>query len=166
MFKTIETHKVGVFRDHFSTPDMINGPGHELEKHPQDIYFDINDWVQSKEFPIIFTLKENVYHFYCSKCNHWYSLMFTFAYIKSHIKSKHLIKTNAVQELNENEDLMESLNPEIPIEIDKLISDKYKSMILKTGRPFAMVENADMKSVLKFLYFIYDINKLYFIHCC
>ena len=45
MFKTIETHKVGVFRDHFSTPDMINGPGHELEKHPQDIYFDINDWV-------------------------------------------------------------------------------------------------------------------------
>ena len=166
MFKIIETHKVGVFRDHFSTPDMINGPGPELEKHPQDIYFDINDWVQCKEFPIIFTLKENVYHFYCSKCNHWYSLSSTFGNIKSHIKSKHLIKTNAVQELNENEDLMESLNPEIPIEIDKLISDKYKSMILKTGRPFAMVENADMKSVLKFLYFIYDINKLYFIHCC
>lgn len=39
----------------------------------------------------------------------------------------------------------------IPEEIDKLISSKYKCMILKSGRPFSMIADPDMKSILRHL---------------
>lgn len=42
-------------------------------------------------------------------------------------------------------------NITISEEIDRVICSKFKKMILKTGKPFSMVSNQDMKSVLRFL---------------
>lgn len=115
---------------------------------------DIDDWLQCKEFPIILTLKSDKIYFYCShpKYYHWLSLSNTFGNIKNHIKGKHLLKTKEIVEANNDElgTLYDSLGSiEIPPVIDSLICNKFKSMILKTERPFSMIADPDMKSILK-----------------
>ena len=153
MYENISTHRVGGFDDHFMKPNVIDVPGPEFEKHPQGSSCEFDDWIQCIEYPIIFTLKSNKLYFYCSFCNHWYSMCCTFGNVKSHIKSKHLINKHKGREINldQIDNINDSLNVEIPEDIDKLISSKFKSMILKTGRPFSLVQNPDMKNVLKFL---------------
>ncbi len=149
MFDNTITQRVANFNDHFIEPNLMDIPGPEFEKHPSE-YVSAEDWVQCKEFPIIFTLKSNKSYYYCAHahCNHWYSLNSTFGNIKSHIKSKHLIKRNDIQDFIDDQVNNDGLSIQIPHDIDKLISSKYKAMILKTGRPFSLVSNDDMRSVL------------------
>lgn len=147
------------FNDHFQKPDVIDIPGPEFKKQTDGIDFEIDDWIQCIDFPIVFSIKGNTSHFYCDHvhCKHWYSMSNTFGNVKSHIKSKHLIQKENLPELIEDHAsiLNDSNEIIIPTDIDKLISSKFKSMILKTGRPFSLVDNNDMKGILKHLDILY-----------
>lgn len=77
----------------------------------------------------------------------------TFGSIKQHLKIHHYQKNKDLEEnqddIHTQYDIIENIK--ISPEIDRLIWSKFKSMILKTGKPFAMVANEDLKSVLHFL---------------
>ncbi len=144
------------FRDHFKKPDLIDIPGPSYPPHPLNIKVELNDWLQSKEFPNIFVIKDNDECFYCAhhNCKVWLKLNHTFGNIKSHIKSKHTITEYQIRDLEDqgiNNAKDEVNNIQIPETIDKLISAKFKCMILKGGRPFSLINDPDIKSVLHFL---------------
>lgn len=156
MYQNTSTSKAGHFIDHFQKPNHIDIPGPDIEKHPSGIAIEIKEWLQCIEFPIIFILSNDKTNFFCShpKCNRWYCLSGTFGNIKAHIKCRHIIKKTDIEDISHNqpENIYDEIeNVKIPANIDRLISSKFKCMILKTGRPFSLVSNKDMKSVLSFL---------------
>ena len=155
MYDSLNTPKVTCFNDHFIKPDPGDVPDPDIVNHPTRTDISIEEWRQCKDFPIIFILEGDREKFYCSHkcCNRWYSLNNTFGNIKIHIKSKHLIKNHEINDFNN--EVINNLNSDVPIriptQIDKQISSKFKMMILKTGRPFSLVADSEMKSILKCL---------------
>ena len=156
MYNTIDTQRVRVFENHFKKPKMQDIPSGASKSHPLVKTINADDWLQCVEFSCIYVLNNNYSKFYCScpKCNKWLSTGGTIGNIKKHIKAIHLNKTNEIEDLTNDEinkinDTIGNIN--IPDEIDQLISTKIKKMILKTGRPFAMVADKDIQSCLKHL---------------
>lgn len=154
MFCSIDTKRVNDFMDHFFQPDISDLPPADFKKHPKITEIPAQSWLQCKYFPNIYIVKEDLKYFYCScsKCDKWYSLSGTIGNIKKHISHKHLIRETEIKDLDEDQIINNNkqVTPiALPDSIDKMISISFKKMILKTGRPFSMIEDKDMKSCLK-----------------
>ena len=154
MFNSVCTSRVSDFRNHFSKPNLIDIPDATFKNHPIIKDIPAENWLQCKYFINIYILNNDFTYFYCSdpRCNRWYSTSGTIGNIKKHIQHKHWFKESEIKELADipdseiNEDATEI---KLSDEIDELLSNQFKKMILKTGRPFSMVENPDMQFCLK-----------------
>lgn len=154
MYNSIDTNRVSSFPQHFKAPEMSDIPYPGFKDHPNGREILSNERLQCKAFPSIYIIENSTDFFYCSNCNCWYSLSNTFGNIKKHLKRKHLVKKSEIDEITDDEiEKMQSnlSNIDLPENIDKIISSRIKSMILKTGKPFSMVCDNDLRSCLKFL---------------